>query len=76
MLKAENTNMNMSGSSFNEELNLSLANMSATSNSGNDVYMSISIPNYIDVITNKDMFLADLETFINQFLEVVVDLKD
>lgn len=74
MLKTENTNMNMSGTAYNNDQ--ILANFNGSFGGGDDCYLNISIPYYSNAVLDKDILYADLESFIDQLLEKIVDLKD
>ena len=74
MLKTENTNMNMSGSIHQDDI--VLAGVSGIFNGNEDFYLHVNVSNYVNVLENKEIFFADLESFIEQMLETIVDLKD
>lgn len=73
MLQAENTTMNMFGTVYNNER--TLANLDGSFDGGAGCHLNINIPNYNEVILNKELFYADLEDFLNQLLEKIVDLQ-
>lgn len=74
MLKTENTNMNMSGSIHQDDI--VLAGVSGNFNGNEDFYLHVNVSNYANILENKEIFFADLESFIEQMLETIVDLKD
>lgn len=76
MLRTENTHMNMSGISHLEEKDLTLANMNGGFGGGNDFYISMNVYDFAEAAANKTVLFADLEAFIDQFLDVITDLKD
>lgn len=75
MLKAENPSVNMSGSIGIADGDI-LATISSNFSSNGDLSFYLSLPNYQNVVDNKAMFYADLESFIDQLLNVLVDLHD
>ena len=75
MLKAENPSVNMSGSIGVVDGDI-LATISSNFNSNGDLSFYLNLPNYQNVVDNKAMFYTDLESFIDQLLDILVDLHD
>lgn len=74
MLKSEGTSVSMSGNSMSEDI--VVANFNGGYGGRNDFYISINVSDYVEAVNNRELFLEDIQAFVNQMLNTVIDLKD